>query len=87
MAWRFEHTQTIPILTDGTYALTMGTADLPLLKAAAAQGGMGALRTALDEIASRHRKPSDGRTQLRSAFERDGRRQDQILDEIRAALP
>ena len=87
MAWRFEHMQTIPILTDGTYTLMMGTADFPVLKAAAAEGGIGALRTALDEIASRQRKPSDGRAELRSAFDRDGRRQDQILDEIRAALP
>lgn len=87
MAWRFENTNTIPQLTDGSYSLTMSIAELAKIKAAAAQGGIGALQKELHEIAGRQRKPSKGRGELRDAFDGDPRSLTEILNEILAAIP
>jgi hypothetical protein len=87
MTWQFEHVDTIPILTNGDYALQMSVDELNKLKADTAAGGIGALRKGLDDIASRQRDPRKGRTALSEAIANDNRSQTEVLNEIRAALP
>lgn len=83
MAWRVESEQTIPVLTDGNYALIMDAAVLAVLRQAP---NIGQLRHELFELAARCRDPQQGRQLLTAAFVADGRSQHEILNEITAAL-
>lgn len=86
MAWRIDNGSSIPILTDGNYALVIGAPGLARLKAAAAVN-IGELEKALYAAAAFHHiKPHEARDALCAAFKADGRSADAILNEIRSLL-